>query len=284
MIKTAEEVMKRAGRSRRGGFTLIELLVVVGIIAVLLAILLPSLGKAKTQSKRTSCGSNIRQLGIALQAYASATDDQLPNDGLDNPNLDDASLWANVLMPYMNQKPLVEQMVDNLTGASVMALGSSDTKKTVMVCPDSSTAKGTAASETNAKGYFITGTSGRITLVPNASKCMSFFCYVWNSKINATDGFSKLRLSQMTPAASVVMFSEKRMRTDELLPSDGFIGTSLNRLKADGKRFARRHGDGGNILFADGHAEFFLYKEVTSDPANFNRPNCKWDPFNETSN
>lgn len=57
--------------SRASAFTLIELLVVVSIVALLVALILPSLGAAKEASRRVTCTSNLRQLGIAVQVYAN---------------------------------------------------------------------------------------------------------------------------------------------------------------------------------------------------------------------
>jgi prepilin-type N-terminal cleavage/methylation domain-containing protein len=65
-------------RSSRFAFTLVELLVVIGIIAVLISVLLPTLSKARESAKRTQCLSNLRQIGIFLNMYANANKDQVP--------------------------------------------------------------------------------------------------------------------------------------------------------------------------------------------------------------
>ncbi|HVT87491.1 MAG TPA: prepilin-type N-terminal cleavage/methylation domain-containing protein [Tepidisphaeraceae bacterium] len=69
--------MKRASR----GFTLVELLVVIAIIAVLVALLLPALGKAKLEAAKVSCGSNVRQIVLATSNFCQDHKGVLPGAG-----------------------------------------------------------------------------------------------------------------------------------------------------------------------------------------------------------
>ena len=88
-------------------FTLIELLVVIGIIAALTAILFPVVSAAREDGRRASCASNLKQLGIALLAYAQDYDEQGPNGTL-SPKITSKSVpaalgWAGRVYPYVKE-------------------------------------------------------------------------------------------------------------------------------------------------------------------------------------
>jgi len=84
--------MLRNHKIRGKGFTLVELLVVIGIIAVLISILMPSLTKARRAANTVSCASNMRQIGMAMISYTQKYGGAIPG----NPSTSAAFLYKNV--------------------------------------------------------------------------------------------------------------------------------------------------------------------------------------------
>ena len=88
---------------RRKGFTLIELLVVVGIIAVLISILLPSLGRARKQAQAVNCLSNLRQFGNANQMFLNDNKQTMPFT-----NWGPTASWPNAKAGWLYEAPVTK--------------------------------------------------------------------------------------------------------------------------------------------------------------------------------
>ncbi|RYX82676.1 DUF1559 domain-containing protein [bacterium] len=88
--------------SRFSGFTLIELLVVIAIIAILAAILFPVFARARENARRSSCQSNLKQVGLGLMQYIQDYDERFPTVGAGNtPSTQAPYGWADALQPYL---------------------------------------------------------------------------------------------------------------------------------------------------------------------------------------
>ena len=88
-------------KQNRSGFTLVELLVVIGIIAILIAILLPTLGKAREAANRTNCLSNLRQLHIAMVDYSFKYKDRIPIGYVHSYKQMNYMIWSNASQQYV---------------------------------------------------------------------------------------------------------------------------------------------------------------------------------------
>ena len=89
-----------AAPGERHGFTLIELLVVIAIIAILAAILFPVFARARENARKSNCASNLKQLGLAILAYAQDYDEMFPKYTLKNVPTDKND-WHEVIDPYV---------------------------------------------------------------------------------------------------------------------------------------------------------------------------------------
>ncbi|RYG66087.1 DUF1559 domain-containing protein [bacterium] len=88
-----------SSRSRKGAFTLIELLVVIAIIAILAAILFPVFGRARENARRSSCQSNLKQIGLGLLQYAQDYDEI--NAPINSPIPGGFAPWVDLVQPYI---------------------------------------------------------------------------------------------------------------------------------------------------------------------------------------
>jgi prepilin-type N-terminal cleavage/methylation domain-containing protein len=135
--------MRTVRHSNRRGFTLVELLVVIAIIGVLVGLLLPAVQAAREAARRMQCGSNIRQIALALQNYESAFKrfPQAVNFGSSRGRQQFHAYhhtWLGSILPQMEQGPLFQGVNYQLRvwGQPIV-----NTKVATLLCPSDATAE-----------------------------------------------------------------------------------------------------------------------------------------------
>ncbi|MEM1011091.1 MAG: prepilin-type N-terminal cleavage/methylation domain-containing protein [Planctomycetota bacterium] len=129
--------MKNRYNKTRKGFTLVELLVVIGIIALLVSILLPTLGKARESARTTKCLSNLRQVGMAFIAYTMDNDSRLPPSYRPHPTL--GGQYQNIAWPRIVDNGYIDidrtETVESISGGPFNNVRTAE----ILTCPASPT-------------------------------------------------------------------------------------------------------------------------------------------------
>jgi prepilin-type processing-associated H-X9-DG protein/prepilin-type N-terminal cleavage/methylation domain-containing protein len=254
-------------------FTLVELLVVIGIIAILIGILLPTLGKAREQATSLKCMSNLRQLGMAFTGYVNAYKGFLPypttqhqaeppggnvNIQLSNEQI----LWFNAIDPFLQKR---EDKNVATTG-----VGAERNYKNWKQCPvyesfggpelvPSATDPGTFV-QSNTKGFSRTYkmnthlrvVGARISPLGQPLRDVAKISFVKQQSrfVMVGDGVS---LDTTGELASVFESGQFSMEVNDVTDTSTGQGQASPSL---------RHNGGANILFVDGHVENVKIKQT----------------------
>ena len=223
--------------ARRRAFTLIEILVVIGIIALLGALLFPVFARVREEGRKTSCLSNMKQLGLAFQQYEQDSRGKYPRAG-------QLQSWANG--------------AHWVTGGQ----GGTPTNYTGLVAGQYGLADpGTFATIDGHEAYPLDPKSALASYTKSAA------IYVCPS---APDG-NKRRLSYSMNCA-VAGLSTTRIRNPSQIVllvdegktiNDGYFWAVADTNSTDA--LFDGHNGGGNLLYADGHVKFFQSNEVPAD-------------------